>query len=230
MVLLTLVILLVAGSAWYVGDYYRSDESVQQYFAKGLAVSVKEMEDGLWLDGPGEEKAFIFYPGAKVEYTAYVPLMYRIAEGGMDVFLIKMPCNLAFLGMNKADNIMKSYEYSQWYLGGHSLGGAMAASYSAKHLGQLDGLVLLAAYPTESLKAEGFSVLSLYGSEDGVLNKDKVEEGRKDMPADYTEICIDGGNHAQFGNYGIQKKDGIEFITAEEQQDLAASAILEMIQ
>ncbi len=100
----------------------------------------------------------VFYPGAKVEYTAYLPLMYRLAEQGMDCFLIKMPCNLAFLGQNKAGNVVGSYKYERWYLSGHSLGGAMAASYVSKHLEQLEGLVLLAAYPTQELKAEAFVV------------------------------------------------------------------------
>lgn len=224
-----LVFLLVAASTWYVCDYYKSDESVQQFFHESSTVKIDEIESGLFIDGPGKEKALIFYPGAKVEYTAYVPLMHQIAENGTDVFLVKMPCNLAFLEQNRADDIIKNYGYKFWYLGGHSLGGAMAASYSAKHLDSLKGLVLLAAYPTKSLQAENFSVVSLYGSEDGVLNMDKLEEGRAYMPADYTEICIDGGNHAQFGNYGIQKKDGDAFISSEEQQNQTVEAICKMI-
>ena len=138
-------------------------------------VSIDKIENGLFLDGPGTESAFIFYPGAKVEYTAYIPMLYQVAEQGTDVFLIKMPCNLAFLGKNQADQIRKKYDYEHWYLGGHSLGGAMAADYCSDHLDQTDGLVLLAAYSTKSLQTEGFSVLSVYGSEDHVLNMEKYE-------------------------------------------------------
>lgn len=50
-----------------------------------------------------------------MEYTAYLPLMYGLAEQGMDCFLIKMPCNLAFLGQNKVGNVMGSYKYERWY-------------------------------------------------------------------------------------------------------------------
>ena len=226
---LLLVCLLAAGGAWYVGDYYECEEEVQPYFQNSGPVKIEERENGLLLDGPGSENAFIFYPGAKVEYTAYVPLLYQIAENGTDVFLLKMPCNLAFLGMNRADDIISSYEYAHWYLGGHSLGGAMAAAYATEHLDSLDGLVLLAAYPTKSLQAEGFSVLSLYGSEDGVLQMEKVEQGRAYMSDDYTEICIQGGNHAQFGNYGAQKKDGVATLSREKQQRQTVRAICEMI-
>lgn len=230
LILLLSICLLAAVCVWYVSDDYKCEEGVQSYFQKNDPVKIEEIENGLLLDGTGNENAFIFYPGAKVEYTAYVPLLYQIAENGTDVFLMKMPCNLAFLGMNRADDIIRGYEYAHWYLGGHSLGGAMAAAYAAEYLDNLDGLVLLAAYPTKSLQSEGFSVLSLYGSEDGVLHMEKVEQGRAYMPDDYTEICIQGGNHAQFGNYGEQKKDGVAALSREEQQRQTARAICEMME
>lgn len=94
----------------------------------------------------------------------------------------------------------------------------------------LDGLALLAVYPTKSLKAGSFSVLSIYGSKDGILNMKKVQDGRRRMPADYTEICIEGGNHAQFGDYGEQKKDHAAQISREEQQKQTVDAILKMIE
>ena len=106
----------------------------------------------------------------------------------------------------------------------------MAASYASGHLESLNGLVLLAAYPTKSLKSDSFSVLSIYGSEDGVLNMEKVEEGKSQMPADYTEICIEGGNHARFGNYGEQKGDHTAEISREEQQKQTVDAILGLLE
>ena len=215
---------------WYVNDYYHTDENVQEYLQTKDSVSVTEMPEGLYLDGPGNETALIFYPGAKVEYTAYLPLLSELADQGIDCFLIKMPCNLAIFGQNKAKKIMDSYEYDHWYLSGHSLGGAMTASYASGHLESLNGLVLLAAYPTKSLKSDSFSVLSLYGSEDGVLNMEKVEEGKVYMPVDYAEVCIKGGNHAQFGNYGEQKGDHAAGISREEQQVQTVEAILNMME
>ena len=170
----------------------------------------------------------IFYPGAKVEYTAYVPLFFELAEQGVDCFLVEMPCNLAILGQNKAAGILKDYDYNQWYMAGHSLGGAMAASFSSEHLDEVDGLILLAAYPTKSLVKEDFTVVSVYGSEDRVVNMEKLEAGREYMPEDYTEICIDGGNHAWFGNYGKQDGDGAATISREEQQAQTVKAILEI--
>lgn len=224
-----LILIVMLSAFFYVNDYYHSDENVNKYLQGNEQVAVSEMEDGLFVDGPGEEAAVVFYPGAKVEYTAYLPLLYGLAEQGIDCFLIKMPCNLAIFGQNKAEDIMESYEYKHWYLAGHSLGGAMAASYAAGHPKNLAGLILLAAYPTRDLTGEQLSVLSVYGSEDGVLNMEKLEEGRSLMPAGYKELCIEGGNHAGFGNYGKQKGDGEARISSEEQQEQTVEAIMQII-
>lgn len=223
-VLLVLVIVCV----WYVNDYYRAEEYVNAYLQSSETVTVTNEENIVFLDGSGTENALIFYPGAKVEYTAYVPLFYELAEQGIDCFVVKMPGNLAFLGMNKAEGIMAEYEYENWYLSGHSLGGAMAANYVADNGDEFDGLVLLAAYATKALP-EHLSVLSIYGSEDRVVNMDSVEAGREYVPADYTELCIEGGNHAWFAYYGEQDGDGTASITREEQQEKTVTAIVDMI-
>lgn len=225
--LLVLFVIVIAG-IWYINADYESHVTMEQ-FRQDTAVTPIKIREGIYLDGPGAENALIFYPGAKVEYTSYLPICYELAENGIDCFLVKMPCNLAFLGQKKAQGLIEDYTYKNWYLSGHSLGGAMAASFAAEHQDEIDGLILLAAYPTKSLGVEGFSVLSVYGSEDGVLNMEKVEEGRKLMPADYTEVCIEGGNHAYFGDYGEQKGDGEAKITREEQTRQTADEIINMI-
>lgn len=228
-ILILIVFIPLTAGYLYVNDYYHSKVSIPDYQKKSEQVKIKEINLGLLLDGPGKDKAMIFYPGAKVEYTAYLPLFYKLAEQGVDCFLLKMPCNLAILGQNMAEKIIKNYDYSHWYLSGHSLGGAMAASYAANHIEELDGLVLLAAYPTKSLQSSDFSVLSLYGSEDGVLNLEKLKAGRDYMPKHYTEICIKGGNHAWFGNYGKQDGDNTASISHKNQQNQAVTAMLKMI-
>lgn len=229
LVLLLSGVILVVSGFWYVNDYYRSEISVEECQKRSEDVLITEIDTGLYLDGPGEDTAMIFYPGAKVEYTAYLPILSNLSEQGVDCFLVKMPCNLAIFGQNMAEKIMEKYDYSYWYLSGHSLGGAMAASYASGHLEELEGLVLMAGYPTKSLKSDDFLVLSLYGSEDGVLNTEKLEAGRAYMPEQYTEICMEGGNHALFGAYGEQEGDNPAAISREEQQNQAVTAILEMM-
>lgn len=162
----------------------------------------------------------------KVENTAYAPLLHDLAEDGILCVLVKMPCNLAVLDMNAADSIPERFsEVTDWYIGGHSLGGAMAASYAAKHTDEPDGLVLLAAYSTADLTDSGLRVYAAYGSEDGVLNREKYEADRTNLPQDTTETVINGGCHAGFGSYGAQKGDGTPTISAEEQQRQTADAL-----
>lgn len=229
-ILAAVVLACVVFCVVYVNDYYRADHFVEQYLQSGSTVTVTTEDHIVFLDGAGTEHALIFYPGAKVEYTAYVPLFYQLAEQGIDCFVVKMPGNLAILGMNKAEDIMQEYAYENWYLSGHSLGGAMAANFAAGCAEDLDGLVLLAAYPTKDLSETDLAVLSVYGSEDKVLNAEKLEEGRLLMPKEYTELCIEGGNHAWFAYYGEQEGDGTAVITREEQQKRTIEAILELLQ
>ena len=176
-----------------------------------------------FFDGPGEDAALIFYPGAKVEAAAYAPLLVQIAESGVDCFLVEMPLHVAFLGINAADRIIEDHAYKNWVLAGHSLGGVAASSYAASHRDSVAGLVLLASYPTVELR--GLPVLSIYGDRDEVLNRDSYEKSRVLWPDGAEELVISGGNHAQFGGYGPQRGDGEAAITPEEQQTQTVEAV-----
>jgi predicted esterase len=163
-------------------------------------------------------RGILFYPGGKVDEVAYAPLLMELAEMGYEVYLVKMPAKLAIFGMNRADAIIEDSEHiSEWIMMGHSLGGAMAASYSAAHDEVVDGLVLLAAYSTEDLKDKEIDVYSFYGSEDQVLNMEKYKEYYSNLPEDTLEVIIEGGNHAYYGFYGEQEGDGTATITREAQ-------------
>ena len=224
---------LVGAFAIYVGDYYRVDDAALAAHAEvceGYAY-VGFLDDGTVIFRPDEPRAgFIFYPGGKVEYTAYIPLMAALAERGIACLLPKMPCNLAVLDMNAADGMLEAIpDVTEWYIGGHSLGGSMAASYVASHTDEFAGLVLLGAYSTADLSATSLRVLSLYGSEDGVMNAEKYGKYRENLPADFVEVILEGGNHAGFGMYGAQKGDGVATMTGEEQIALAAEHIAGII-
>ncbi len=73
--LISFIFLVMLSAFFYVNDYYHSDESINKYLRGNEQVTVSEIADGLFVDGAGEEAAVIFYPGAKVEYTAYLPLL-----------------------------------------------------------------------------------------------------------------------------------------------------------
>ena len=230
-VLLVLVLALGVGGFVYINDYYHADnEALAVLGSVETDEVIVSQKDGMavFLPRGGSDTGLIFYPGGKVEYSAYAPLLYRCAEMGITCVLVEMPGNLAVLDINAADGIQERYTHvNEWYLAGHSLGGAMASSYLASHAEAYEGMILLGAYATEPLQHE--RVLSIYGSEDRVLNMEQYEEGRANLPADYTELIIDGGCHAYFGAYGAQEGDGVPTITAETQWDITAQAIAQFV-
>ena len=228
LILALALVLLGAVCAVYFGTYSRATPEAAALLQGSDAVQVKAVSKGWLLDGPGTEDALIFYPGGKVEATAYLPLLTALAEDGVDCFLVRMPLNMAFMDLNAAAAVQADYVYDRWYIGGHSLGGAMAAVYAAEHGEGLSGLILLAAYATKPLD-QHLAVLELHGSEDGVLNRDKLEQGRQYLPSSALAEELPGGNHAQFGDYGPQKGDGAATVSREEQTRWAVDRIEGMI-
>ena len=225
-VTLTLAV-LIGGCAIYLSDYYRADEGAVVTFAPTEHISVSVSDNGNIAFVPQNATAgLIFYPGGKVEHNAYRPLMAELARKGILCVLVEMPFNLAVLDVDAADGIQETYpEIDSWYIGGHSLGGSMAATYLADHTDEYDGLVLLGSYSTADLSDSGLEVLSVFGSEDGVMNREKYEANKKNLPDGFTEIVIEGGCHAYFGLYGAQDGDGTPTISPEEQIALTAAEI-----
>ncbi len=227
--LMSLIIVLASGFLLYVSDYYRADEAVAAHLSDDrlrkdgdIIILSPPADSGTTINGiPAGETALIFYPGGKVEYTAYIPILEKLSQSGITCVLVKMPFNLAVFDTNAADRmIAKLPEIKNWYIGGHSLGGAMASAYAAKHQDKIKGLVLLGAYIYGDIDPD--RSITLYGSEDGVLDRTKIT---------YVEnvVVIQGGNHAQFGNYGEQKGDGTATISREDQQSIAVNEILEFL-
>lgn len=210
-VLLTVVSIVIAavlGFLSWTAFYYHADATAVS-FAQNDSTLINE---GSLTILPEEDSstAVIFYPGAKVEAIAYLPILEQIREKAhVTCILVHMPLNLAFFNVNAADQIIEDFpDIKAWYLAGHSLGGAMASSYAAKHHDKLQGLILMGAYIYGDYPAE--KALTIYGS----LNT-QVE-----AKINYTEnvVRIEGGNHAQFGNYGKQKGDADAVISAAQQQ------------
>ena len=216
--------------AWtlYANDYYHAEAVAKKALQGNSIVEVTE-EEGYYLFsqnplssyiGPEYGNGIIFYPGGKVDEVAYASLLLKLAEQGYEVYLVKMPAKLAILDMNAAEDIIEEADHIQgWTMMGHSLGGAMAASFSASHDAEIDQLVLLAAYSTEDLSDKEIRVFSFYGTEDKVLNMEKYEEYYSNLPEDVIEEVIEGGNHANYAHYGAQDGDGEAEITREEQQE-----------
>ncbi len=168
---------------------------------------------------------FILYPGGHVDYRSYAPIAQRIADHGYTVAIVKMPLSLAVFGIERADDVIAAYPAMRhWVIGGHSLGGSMAASYARTHADTVQGMAFWASYPgsSDDLSATTLKGLSTYGSNDGVLNRENLNATLPLLPPGTTVRVIEGGNHAQFGNYGHQSGDGTATISAADQQAQAA--------
>jgi hypothetical protein len=210
----------------YTEDYYRADYKGVGVFATASDVTVKAIDENTMIFSVPDAKAgFIFYPGGKVEHSAYIALAEACAQRGILFVIVEMPFDLAVFNVNGADGIREKFDrIESWYIGGHSLGGSMSCSYVAKNDG-FDGVILLGSYSTEDIRS--LRVLSIYGSCDGVLNREKYEENKSNLPSDFEELVIDGGNHAYFGVYGEQKGDGKATVTNKEQIEITATKIAE---
>ena len=215
---LLLLVILGGGFLVYASDYYRADETANAILLSGQA----QVRDDMIILRPevASGSALIFYPGAKVEYTAYLPILEKLRQNGIASVLMKMPFNMAIFSVNAADKAFDELSgIDHWFIGGHSMGGAMASSYAAGHQEKVKGLVLLGAYIYGDVPPK--DALTVYGT----LNADLEKH------IDYTDnvVIIQGGNHAQFGDYGEQKGDPKALISREEQQDIAVQAILSFI-
>lgn len=220
---LLLLAFFLAATA-YVSDYYSASDTALAALDSTGSVMVSAAADRVVFRPEAPKAGLIFYPGGKVEFTAYAPLMQALAQEDVLCILLKMPLNLAVLDVDAAQGLRAEYpEVSRWYLGGHSLGGSMAASHIAGESGY-DGLLLLASYSTADLSESGLQVLSIYGTGDGVLNGEKYQQYRSNLPQDTRELVIHGGNHAQFGSYGLQDGDGDAAISSADQWTLTAEA------
>ena len=229
--LILAVCLSVGGLYLYASDYYRADAEAIDAFLPEASIEKRELSDGSVAYIPSEYTVgVIFYPGGKVDYTAYEPLMKALAGKGILAVLVNMPFNLAVLKSGAAKGIPEEFPtVDSWYMAGHSLGGSMAASYISKNADKFDGLILLASYSTADLSDSDIKVASIYGSLDGVMNREKYEECKANLPSDLSESVIDGGNHAGFGMYGEQRNDGISTITSVSQITLTADIIAEFV-
>lgn len=176
---------------------------------------------------------FILYPGGHVDYRSYAPVAREIASRGYLVSIVEMPLSLAVFGVNSADEVIAAYpDIYSWVIGGHSLGGSMAASYATKHPTEVQGLVFWASYPgsSDDLSSSGLKGLSTYGSNDLVLTMDTFNATLPTLPPGTIIQVIEGGNHAQFGNYGPQPGDGTATISSADQQQQAADLTVRILQ
>ena len=228
-----IIILILSGAflVWSLNPLSPMPEAIasSQNIAEGAADNWLVFQPA----GAQPETGLIFYPGGRVDYRAYAPLAQAIADGGYLVVIVPMRLNLAVFSPDRAAQVIDAYpQVRRWVTAGHSLGGSMAARYAARNPDQVSGLILLASYPIESDSLAGLETraLSIYATLDGLATPADIDAARAFLPLDARYLAIEGGNHAQFGWYGVQDGDGQASISRAEQQARTVDAILEFLE
>jgi hypothetical protein len=232
-VVATLLVVAVGLLLWWVLRY---PDAEQAPYAEAYADPAVEVswDDRVLILAPASglgETGVVFYPGAAVPPEAYVATWAPIvADTGVTVFLPEMPLRLAILDSDRAEGVITTWpEITTWWVGGHSLGGAMAASFAGgTDPGELAGLVLFGAYATEGadLAERGdLEVLSVSGSEDGLSTPQDIDQRAAFLPSSTSFVELDGVSHAQFGAYGEQAGDGTPRVTDAQARLLIADAV-----
>ena len=184
----------------YASDHHRTDDAARAASTSATMAPVEQGPNYLAFGDPAASMGIVLYPGAKVEYTAYDPLIRDLAKRGHFVVVVEMPFNFAFFNINAADGIRAAYpQMEYWWVGGHSPGGSMAAQYAANHADDpsLAGLVLLGTYSASDLSASNLEAIIVYGENNRVLDRDKLQKNASLLPPNSLTVEIPGGNHAK---------------------------------
>lgn len=233
----TVALLIVAAAlAWWVGAAPDADPAALLLVESDPEVRVVR-EDGVVSLHPAagpSSRALVLYPGARVPPEAYLATVRPLVVAtGMSVHLPGFPLRLAVLGRARAEAVRAAHpEVEEWWIGGHSLGGAMAASHvAASEPGRWRGLLLLAAYPAgDGLPdRDELVVLSLVGGRDGLTTLDDVARRRGLLPAGADVRILEGVNHAQFGRYGAQMGDLAPTVDDATATERIAAALIETV-
>lgn len=227
--LLVLITVIVIGlAAGYLHPY---DPDAKALAAMNNNSRVEVLNTAKWIQfTPLQMKqgpSIIFYPGGLVEPVSYAPLASKLAENGHPTYIVKMPLDLAVFGHERGNLLLEEFPDTAFVIGGHSLGGVMASRFAQAHQDRIKGIFYLASYPDAqgSLSSTSVSALSILGTKDGVINKESWEAAKSNLPASTTFEFLEGGNHGQFGSYGIQKGDLKADISADEQLKMTIDAI-----
>jgi pimeloyl-ACP methyl ester carboxylesterase len=182
--------------------------------------------------GEDPSTGLILYPGGRVDPRAYAPVVRDIAAAGYLTVIVPMPLSFAIFDADRAADVIAAFPHiERWAVGGHSLGGAMAARFARQHPEDVDGLLLWAAYPATSddLSGSNVTTLSIYGTRDGLASLGEIEDSKRLLPASTHFVAISGGNHAQFGSYGPQGGDNTATISRSAQQRQIVDASLQLL-
>jgi hypothetical protein len=234
-ILVFLVVVAIAGAGFIVWAETPLGPMTEALQALNSDANVKVTADDWLVFQPvnaSTSTGFIFYPGGRVDYRSYAPLAHDVAADGFLVVVVHMPLNLAVFSPNAAQGVIDDHpEITRWAVGGHSLGGSMAAQFASSAPTSVKALILLESYPASGndLSGKQLQVLTIHGSRDGLVSSAQIDDSLKQLPQGTVRVEIQGGNHAQCGWYGPQPGDMDATISRVEQQSQIVQATVEFL-
>ena len=201
------------------------------------AVTVIESPTQIVMTPTGEASStgVFFQPGAKVDARAYAAVLRPLAEAGFTVVIPKQPLGIAFLASGAfASAQAANPQITNWVVGGHSLGGTVAAMDAQAHdrdtSAPVSCLLLYASYPASDMSTSLSSgVLSISAGNDGLATPADIEASKANLPSSSEFLVIDGAVHAFFGDYGTQSGDGIPTISQDTARAQISAASLDFV-
>lgn len=165
---------------------------------------------------------FIFYSGGLVRPQAYEWLGRALAVHGIRTIIPIFPLDLAVFDAQKGQKWLNLPNYLRVFVGGHSLGGVMAAQLAKTHASDVQGLVFFGSYSSDDLTKMSWPVLSIAAEHDGLSTAAKIAAARHLLPSNSRFVEIKGSVHSFFGRYGPQQGDGTPTVS----RDVAEKAIV----
>lgn len=225
-----LLVLLACGIAVWLRPFPASGAALSQaHEAAGVQITDQTTSITITPDEP-TTSGLVFQPGARVDPRAYLRLLSQVAADGHLVVIVKQPLDIGLLATAAPEQSMTQHpQVTSWFVGGHSLGGVAAASFAQQHPEDVDGLLLWASYPLDSMRQTQLAVTSISGSRDGFTTPADIEKSRGELPPDTTFVTVDGAVHSYFGDYGDQPGDGVPTVSRESAQRTIVATSVDLL-
>lgn len=208
--------------------------SISEYEEMYPNLNIKDYSEDIMLLSPKSshdtDTGILFYPGATVETTAYIPFLAELCNQGYTCYVFKMPFNLALFAPDRANEIIDTVTvHDYWYISGHSAGGAAATMYAKNYPEKINGVIVISSTTRADISTVPAPLVSVYGELDTVIGS-SYNKNLSHNPKDTEIYCIEGANHANFGDYGKQMLDTEATISPDEQRKDAALYITDWIE
>jgi hypothetical protein len=234
------IALVVLGAGWIaLIAWLRPHSAVEPALAamhSDAEVTITETATAIVMTPADAETTGVFFqPGALVDPRAYAAVLRPLAEQGRTVVIAKQPLGIAFLALGAFDDARAANpEVTGWVVGGHSLGGTVAAIQADGADGDTTspsvGLLFFASYPASDISSSlTIPVESISGSRDGLATPNKIDASRPELPADAIFTVIEGASHAQFGDYGPQDGDNTPAISHDDARRQISTASVHFV-